>query len=112
MRPTPGAHVHSVHSPQHSLITGATGFVGAFLLAELLRTTEMTPFCLVRAASVAEGHERIRSTLTDYGLWEESFGGRILPVLGALDRPRLGLSRPQWQHLAAMVDVIYHSGAT
>ena len=34
-----------------------------------------------------------------------------IAVPGALDRPRLGLSRPMWQHLAATVDVIHHCGA-
>ena len=111
IRPDPAAHVHCVRHPQHVLFTGATGFLGAFLLAELLRTTEATVYCLVRAASVAEGHDRIRGALTEYGIWEPSFAERIIPVLGTLSRARLGLSRPAWQHLAAIVDVIYHCAA-
>lgn len=107
----PHAHRHSVRHPQHPLCTGTTGFVGAFLLAELLRETEAIAFCLVRAPSVADGHRRIRETLTGYGIWDPAFADRILPVLGTLDRPRLGVGRAQWQHLAAMVDVIYHCGA-
>jgi thioester reductase-like protein len=109
--PAAGAHVHSVRHPQHIFLTGATGFVGAFLLAELLRTTEATIFCLVRAASAAEGRERIRDAMAEYGIWDGKLAGRIIPVLGTLSRARLGLSRPQWQHLAAMTDVIYHCGA-
>ena len=111
IRPAPGAHVHSVAHPQHILLTGATGFVGAFLLAQLLSTTQASVFCLVRAASAAEGRERIRDAMTEYGIWNPAVTGRIIPVPGALNRPRLGLGRPQWQHLAAMVDVIYHCGA-
>ena len=57
VRPAPGAHVQSVRHPQHIFLTGVTGFVGAFLLAELLRTTEATAFCLVRATSATEGQE-------------------------------------------------------
>lgn len=109
--PTPGAHVHSVRYPQHPLVTGATGFLGAFLLADLLRSTDATFFCLVRAASAADGHRRIRDNLAEYDLWDDEYADRIIPVLGRLDRRRLGLGRPQWQHLAAMIDVIYHSGA-
>ena len=111
IRPSPGAHVHSVRHPQHILLTGATGFVGAYLLEELLRTTEATVFCLVRAASSAEGRERIRDAMTEYGIWQPALAARIVPVLGTLSRSRLGLGRPQWEHLAAMVDVIYHCGA-
>jgi amino acid adenylation domain-containing protein/thioester reductase-like protein len=111
VRPAPGAHVNSVQHPQHILLTGATGFVGAFLLAELLRTTEASVFCLVRAASASEGRERIRDAMTEYGIWDSAVAGRILPVPGTLSHPHLGLGRPQWQHLAEMVDVIYHCGA-
>jgi thioester reductase-like protein len=85
--------------------------VGAFLLAELLRTTEATVFCLVRAASVAEGRERLRDEMTEFGIWDPALAERIVVVLGTLSRPHFGLSAPHWDHLAAMVDVIYHCGA-
>jgi myxalamid-type nonribosomal peptide synthetase MxaA len=111
IRPAPGAHRHSVRQPQHIFLTGATGFVGAFLLAELLRTTEASVFCLVRAASAAEGQDRIREAMAEYGIWDPALRDRIIPVPGTLSRPRLGLGKPQWQHLAAMADVIYHCGA-
>jgi myxalamid-type nonribosomal peptide synthetase MxaA len=111
VRPAPGAHVHSVRHPQHIFLTGATGFVGAFLLAELLQTTQASVFCLVRAASADEGLQRIRDAMAEYGIWDPALAERVIPVPGTLNRPRLGLSRPQWQHLAAISDVIYHCGA-
>jgi amino acid adenylation domain-containing protein/thioester reductase-like protein len=111
IRPSPGAHVHSVRHPQHVLLTGATGFVGAFLVEKLLRTTEATLFCLVRASSEDHGTERIRSALTAYGIWDPAFAERIIAIPSTLSRPHLGLDLPQWQHLAATVDVIYHCGA-
>ncbi len=111
IRPDTGAHVHSVRYPQHIFLTGATGFVGAFLLARLLTTTEAMVFCLVRATSDQDGQERIRTALTEYGVWDPALSERIVPVVGTLSRPRLGVGTPQWQHLAATVDVIYHCGA-
>jgi myxalamid-type nonribosomal peptide synthetase MxaA len=45
--------------PQHVFLTGATGFLGAFLLA----TTDAMIFCLVRADSRSEGRERIKATM-------------------------------------------------
>ena len=111
IRPAPGAHVHSVRDPQNVFFTGATGFVGAFLLAELLDSTSATVFCLVRASSEADGFDRIRQSLDSYGIWKADYGPRIIAILGDLARPALGLSRAQWQHLAAMVDVIHHCGA-
>ncbi len=111
VRPVPGAHVHSVRHPQHVFLTGATGFVGAFLLAQLLRTTQASVFCLVRAASADEGLQRIHDAMAEFGIWDPAAAERVIPVPGTLSRRRLGLDRPQWQHLAAMSDVIYHCGA-
>jgi thioester reductase-like protein len=111
IRPADGAPVHSVRYPQHPFLTGATGFLGAFLLAEILATTDATVFCLVRADSVTRGQDRIRETLESYRIWDPSLADRIIPVLGSLDRPRLGMSRAEWYHLAQLADVIYHCGA-
>ncbi|GLZ39700.1 thioester reductase domain-containing protein [Actinokineospora sp. NBRC 105648] len=41
------------------LLTGATGYLGAFLLHELLSRTPMRVYCLVRAADEAEGRARL-----------------------------------------------------
>ncbi|MBE8524845.1 thioester reductase domain-containing protein [Amycolatopsis sp. H6(2020)] len=42
------------------LLTGATGYLGAFLLHELLKTTQNRVYCLVRAADPAEAAARLR----------------------------------------------------
>lgn len=111
IRPDPNSHVHSVVSPQHPLVTGGTGFMGSFLLAEILRTTHAVPFCHVRAATPGEGLARLRETMQEYGIWDDSYADRIIPVPGDLSRPRIGLSRPMWDHLAETVDSIFHCGA-
>nr|UXE44650.1 linear gramicidin synthase subunit D [uncultured bacterium] len=100
-----------VASPEAALLTGATGFVGAFLLDELLRTTSATVHCLVRADDAASGRARIREALTSYGLWDDARASRIVPVVGDLARPRLGLSAGDFRALGNAVDVIYHNGA-
>jgi len=111
IRPAAGAPVHSVAHPQHVLLTGATGFLGAFLLAELLATTDASVFCLVRADSASEGKDRILAIMASYLISNPAHADRIIPVLGSLDRSRIGLSRAEWYHLSQMVDVIYHCGA-
>jgi len=111
VRPAAGAPVHSVAHPQHVFLTGATGFLGSFLLAELLATTDASVFCLVRADSPSEGKDRILEIMASYLISNPAHADRIIPVLGSLDRAHIGLSRAEWYHLSQMVDVIYHCGA-
>lgn len=93
------------------LLTGATGFLGAFLLSDLLQHTSAEVYCLVRAATVEVAGKRLRENLSYYGLWDDRLQTRIKPVPGDLSQPRLGLSDQQFEQLAAEIDVIYQNGA-
>lgn len=94
------------------LLTGATGFLGAFLLSELLQQTQATVYCLVRAASAESGRIKIQKNLESYGIWHENFRARIIAVAGDLSEPFLGLTLEQFQVMAKRIDAIYHSGAS
>ncbi len=98
-------------NPAHIFLTGSTGFLGAFLLEELLQKTTADVYCLVRAATVDEGFARIQQILKLYRLWSDTYRHRIIPVLGDLALPRFGLSEQQFIELARVIDAIYHSGA-
>ncbi|RSM86042.1 polyketide synthase type I [Kibdelosporangium aridum] len=52
------------------LLTGATGFLGAFLLHELQQATSERIHCVVRAADETEAWQRLRNTATRYELPE------------------------------------------
>ncbi len=97
--------------PHHIFLTGATGFVGAYLLRELLDQTSAHIHCLVRAHDPVAGFARIRENLASYGLWSERFAARVLPVLGDLKAVRFGWSPEQFARMAAEIDVIYHCGS-
>ncbi|TVY81612.1 Linear gramicidin synthase subunit D [Lachnellula suecica] len=99
------------------LLTGATGFLGAFLLSDLLETTSARILCLVRFDDPSEDGRpaaiaRIRSNLLDFGLWKDSILDRIEVLPGNLGRKRLGLSSDAYQQLVGSVQVIIHAGAT
>ncbi len=100
-----------VKEPKHIFLTGATGFVGAFLLHDLLKATSAQVHCLLRADDVEQGKLRLKRNLDSYLLWDESFASRIKPILGDLSEPQLGLSDEQFRILANEIDVIYHNGA-
>ncbi|MEV0589366.1 thioester reductase domain-containing protein [Nonomuraea sp. NPDC050310] len=98
--------------PGEVLLTGATGFLGAFLLRDLLRSTRATVHCLVRASDEASARERLRANLEWYRVWDEVDPDRIRLVVGDLAAPRLGLSEADFDDLAKTVDAVYHAGAS
>ncbi|MEQ9237073.1 non-ribosomal peptide synthetase family protein [Coleofasciculus sp. E2-BRE-01] len=100
-----------VTEPVHILLTGATGFLGAFLLHELLQQTQATIYCLVRCQTLEDEQKKLQRSLEGYLLWNESLRSRIIPVVGNLSEPLLGLSEEQFQRMARQIDVIYHNGA-
>ncbi|PAX60571.1 polyketide synthase [Brunnivagina elsteri CCALA 953] len=99
-------------TPDNVFLTGATGFLGAFLAYELLQQTNADIYCLVRAANIHAGKSKIKSNLEKYGIWEDSFEPRIMPILGDLSQPLLGISQEAFEMLAANMDAVYHSAAT
>lgn len=110
IRPASGPSTF-VTEPKTIFLTGATGFLGAYLLDELLHKTQADIYCLVRTSSIDEGKKRLQRNLESYELWDERLSSRIIPVVGDLSKPFLGLPAEQFDELAGRLDVIYHNGA-
>lgn len=100
-------------SPRAACLTGATGFLGGYLLHQLLTTTRTETYCLVRATDTAQANRRIVDHMASYGLWNEAYRRRIhvVPVRDLAD-PQFGMSDDAYRELARTVDVIYHSAGT
>ncbi|WP_416966908.1 amino acid adenylation domain-containing protein [Streptomyces sp. 4F14] len=100
-------------TPRRILLTGATGFVGAHLLARLLADTQADLVCLVRAHGVPEATARLHEALTRHGITLDARTADRLTALPAdLARPGLGLPRETLADLAASCDAIFHNAAT
>jgi amino acid adenylation domain-containing protein/thioester reductase-like protein len=97
-------------SPREILLTGATGLLGAHLLSELLAATGARVHCLVRARDEAAALSRIGQAAARYELAAPA-EDRVVPLVGDLAEPRLGLSDAAFRELARGIDVIYHAGA-
>ena len=98
-------------------LTGATGYLGAFLLSDLLECISARIVCLVRFNDPSgddrpAGVARVRKNLIDLGLWRDSMMDRIDILPGNLGRKRFGLSPDEFEELANRVQVIIHAGAT
>ncbi|MGQ0837735.1 non-ribosomal peptide synthetase [Actinokineospora sp.] len=100
--------VRKAAAPDAVLLTGATGFLGSYLLADTLRHTDARVLCLVRAGTETGAAGRIERTLRGYGLWRDEDATRIVPVPGDLAAPRFGLSPERFAAMAAEVDLILH----
>jgi len=95
-------------------LTGATGFLGAFLLKDLLqrRGPEVHKvIVLVRAQDARAALTRVRMTCEAYGVWSESWSNRIQCVVGNLGPARFGLQEDEWRAIAEEADVVIHNGA-
>ncbi|KAJ3106195.1 large subunit of alpha-aminoadipate reductase [Phlyctochytrium planicorne] len=106
-----------VQTPKSFFLTGATGFLGAFILGSLLeRYPSARVYCLVRASNAASGLSRLRENGERHLVWEqkawvETADPRVVAVPGDLGKDRFGLLEAEWNRLAEQIDVIVHNGA-
>ncbi|MFC7987185.1 thioester reductase domain-containing protein [Streptomyces sp. NPDC057336] len=103
--------VTDARAARQVLLTGATGFLGAFLLRDLMRSTEARVHCLVRGSDREDALARLRANMEWYRLWDAVDESRLSIVVGDLAQPRLGLSEPDFDALSRTVDAVYHNGA-
>ena len=83
-------------------VTGATGFIGRFLLAELLQR-EGTIYALCRAGSL----DKLDALKARLGVEDD----RITPVIGDLSKPLLGVDPAEIERLDGKIDHFFHLAA-
>ena len=93
------------------LLTGATGFLGVYLLKSLLKEKNHHIYLLVRAENHEDAIHRIKNNIINYGLNEIYDAERITVVNGDLAYNKLGLEDEQYRKLAKEIDIIYHCAA-
>lgn len=95
-------------------LTGATGFLGSFILRDLLVSRpghNFKVFAHVRATSKDKGLDRLRQAGKTYGIWDESWTSDIEVILGDLAKPKFGWKEKEYAEFADVIDVIIHNGA-
>lgn len=102
--------------PAKLVLTGATGFLGAFILRELLfKLPGATLYVLIRADDERAARKRLDTTVLnllvfDQATWERE-SRRVHCLVGDISKERWGLSKERWEELAVSVDSIVHNGA-
>lgn len=109
--PERGALPASTGPYERVLLTGGTGYTGAFLMRELLDRSRAHLLVLARADDPGHAADRIRRAMESYGVWRDGDERRFTGVPGDLARPYLGLDRATYLRLAREVEMIVHNGA-
>ncbi|KAH3843031.1 hypothetical protein DPMN_116538, partial [Dreissena polymorpha] len=108
------------------LLTGSTGFLGAFLLKELLRKTKMFVFCLCRELPDADPATRLRRSLENVGIlategqtgtpdqlnMEQLYKKRVKAMKGDVALINLGLPDEDYAYLCSDIDLVIHAAAS
>ena len=109
--PGPGDMPPACEAPMRRVfLTGATGFLGIHVLAEILRTDpDASVYCLVRASNRTHGLQRIVRQAQKYELVLDET--RISVLCGDIDQPRLGMPEQDWELCCREAQQIVHASA-
>lgn len=108
---TPSHNSYTWRHPKNVFLTGATGFLGAYLIRDLIVKKGVVVYALVRAENHERAMERIQKNLQKYDIWDDALTESIHPVCGDLTQPHLGLNDDVYNELANCIDAIYHNAA-
>lgn len=103
----------SIKNPQNILLTGAGGFLGIYLLKDLLSSTSAKIYCLIRRNEFESAANRLLSTSKKFNLTNEVSLSerRIVVVSSDISYDNFGLPLEQYNNLVEKIDLIYHCGA-
>lgn len=113
LTPLLAAHEHAPEATEDTvLITGAAGFLGVYIVAEVMRTTHSNAVCLVRAEDEAAAKAKILRRMKKYGVEAEaSWVDRIEALPGDVMDSMLGIEASAYQALAHRVNRVIHCAA-
>lgn len=91
-------------------LTGATGFLGLFILREILsQSIEFPIYVLIRGSSP---QQRFRQAAQKYGIeFPENRLKNVHFVPGNLEEKYFGMDEMEFQKIASSVDIVIHNGA-
>jgi nucleoside-diphosphate-sugar epimerase len=96
-------------------LTGATGYIGSYLVDELRRTSDEHLLLLVRAGDIATAEQRLWASLQlhmDFDTFLGFVRERVSIVLGDLTAPNLGMDAATWTWVVASTTSVLHCAAS
>jgi len=102
-------------SKKNVLITGATGFIGAYLLSELIKNKNIGKiYTLCRKIDKGQERERLISAFKKYSILKPDAldsATNLHIIEGDITQPRLGISNDDYEEICSEIDVIHHIAA-
>lgn len=90
------------------LLTGASGFLGSYILSELVKIPHIKIYCLLRHKNSCI--QNLTLSLNNYKL-SDIIEEKVEIVTGDLSTPNLGLAEKQYNMLCKTIDIIIHAAA-
>jgi len=104
---------------QDIFMTGATGYLGPYLLNQIISTyilpnqSPVKPhiYCLVRDSITQTAQQRFESNCRRFLMWNDLVQQHVTVISGDLKKSKFGLSDDQWADLALRTTIIFHNAA-
>ena len=93
------------------LLTGANGFLGIYLLEDLLKSTSADIYCLIREDNNKTIEEKFFNSITFYKKEHLLKNDRIKLIKGNLSEEKLGINAEIYSLLKNKINLVYHNGA-
>ncbi|KZN33823.1 non-ribosomal peptide synthetase [Pseudoalteromonas luteoviolacea] len=97
--------------PKTVLLTGSTGYLGSYVLREILEKSDYHIVCLMRCDDIQHGFSRLAQASAEKGLSTDIPQERIQVISGTMSETHFGLCDSDYQALSAQVDVIIHNAS-
>ena len=92
-------------------LTGATGYLGIYVLRALVQSTNCRIHCLLRCRDEDSGYQRLRQMSEEKGLGFDLDRDRVRIIPGDLSAERFGLDEAAYAALAQDMDKVLHIAA-
>lgn len=102
------------NEPTNILLTGATGFLGSHILAEIINTyPNVTLYCVIRNKPNKNYKDRLKEILHFYfgEKYDLLIGDKIIPIDGDLVRDNLGIDVTLYKTLIGKIDYVINGAS-
>ena len=100
-----------LNTEHHVLLTGASGFLGCFLIERLISLSNKNIYCVVRGKNDESARVRLIQQLNRYNIDWQHAADRLIVLNGDLSSQNMGLSDQNYDLIAVETSHIFHCAA-